>query len=121
MKADKPEECEKIERALSKRLEAHDKSRRDAQDKLEETCKGLEASIVKFEERVSSELEEKSAAENNRLQSALDALQTEGDCSPKAVQRAKEALLVVQTYDVVGGYANDGMNHVVDDWMIVEL
>ena len=71
MKADNPEEREKIERALSKRLEAHDKSRRDAQDKLEETCKGLEASIVKFEERVSSELEEKSAAESNRLQSAL--------------------------------------------------
>ena len=34
------EECEKTERALSERLEAHDKSRRDAQERLERSAKG---------------------------------------------------------------------------------
>ena len=39
------EEREKIERALSKRLEAHDKSRSAAQEKLEGICKWLEENV----------------------------------------------------------------------------
>ena len=100
------EECEKTERALSERLEAHDKSRRDAQEKFEKTCKRLETSIDELESRTSSELEEKSAAENNRLQSALADLQMDDDGSnsnaPEMLQRAKVELLVVQSYVVVG-------------------
>ena len=88
------EEREKIERALSKRLEAHDKSRSAAQEKLEEICKELETNVTELENRVGSELEEKSAAESNRLQSALDDLQSNGD-APKAT------LFLVQSYDVV--------------------
>ena len=96
MKAkDLEEEREKVERALSKRLEAHDKSRSAAQEKLEGICKELETNVTELEDRVGSELEEKSTAENNRLQSALADLQSNGDNAPK------EALFLVQSYDVV--------------------
>ena len=101
------EEREKVENVLSERLEAHDESRRAAQDKLEEICRGLEASIDGFENSASSELEEKSAAESNRLQSALADLQVGNNSSGgggggvvKAVQRAKTELLAMQSYDV---------------------
>ena len=83
------EEREKIERALSKRLETHDKSRSAAQEKLEGICKELETNVTELEDRVGSELEEKSTAENNRLQSALADLQADGGDVPKKVQRAK--------------------------------
>ena len=75
MKTNNPEEeREKIERALSERLEAHNKSRKAAQDRLGEVCKELETNVNELENRISSELEEKSTAESNRLQSALDDL-----------------------------------------------
>ena len=101
------EECENTERVLSEYLEAHDKSRRDAQERLEKICEKIEASIDEFENRTSSELEEKSAAESNRLQSALADFQTDEDGdsnnknAPEILQRAKAGLLVVQSYDVV--------------------
>ena len=69
------EECEIIRGVLSERLETHDKSRRAAQEKLDEICKGVEASVDELENRVCSELEEKFTAESNRLQSALYAFQ----------------------------------------------
>ena len=49
MKASNLSEREVIIGVLSERLEAHDKSRRDAQEKLEEICKGLEASVNELE------------------------------------------------------------------------
>ena len=111
MKAnDLEEEREGIERALGERLEAHDKSRCAAQERLGEVCGGLEASTDKLESMVCSELEEKSAAESNRLQSALADLQMSGggDCyCVKAVQRAKAELLVVQSYDVTKSNVNE--------------
>ena len=108
MKANNLEEdCEKIESTLRERLEAHDKSRKDAQEKLEGICKGLEASVDELENNISNELEEKSAAESNRLQSALYALQMDGGDCMKAAQRAKAELLVVQSYDVTKSNVNE--------------
>ena len=104
------EEREGIERALSERLEAHDKSRSAAQDRLREVCGGLETSTDKLESMVCSGLEEKSAAESSRLQSALADLQASGGCGGdcvKAVQRAKAELLVVQSYDVAKSNVNE--------------
>ena len=102
MDASDLKECEKIERSLSERLEAHDKSRKDAQERLEDICKGLEASVDELESRTSSELEEKSTAESNRLQNALADLQADdGGISPNADQRAKAVLLAMQSYDVI--------------------
>ena len=95
------EKRKEAEEMLSERLEAHDKSRRVAQERLEETCKGLEASIEQLENRLSSELEEKSIEESNRLQSALSDLQMDGGDALKATKRAKEELLVVQSYDMI--------------------
>ena len=76
-------------------------------------CKGLEASIYELENRASSELEEKSTAESNRLQSALADLQTDDDSNsntPEMLQRAKAELLVVQSYDVIERSANEDIN-----------
>ena len=111
MKTNNPEEeRESIERALSERLEAHDKSRKAAQDKLGEVCKELETNVSELENRISSELEEKSTAESNRLQSALDDLQMDGGDALKAVQRAKAELLVMESYDVVESSANEDIS-----------
>ena len=101
-------EREEIERTLSERLEAHDKSRRAAQDRLEGICKGLEENVNELENRLSSELEEKSAAESSRLQSALDDLQMDGGGdTPSAIQRAKAELLVMQFYNVAKSNVNE--------------
>ena len=89
MNASNSEEHEKVERALSERLEEHDKSRRDAQEKLGEIYKRLEASIDEFEDRTGSELEEKFTAESNRLQSALDDLQSIDSSTQNMVQRER--------------------------------
>ena len=102
------EEREKIEKVLGERLEAHDKSRRATQNRLEEICKGLEASIDGIENKVSGDIDEKSTAESNRLQSALDDLQADSGDTLKAAQRAKAELLVMQTYDVVKPNAKEG-------------
>ena len=102
MKSSNISERETIIGVLSERLEAHDKSRRDAQEKLEETCKGIEVSVNELENRIGSELEEKFTAENNRLQSTLYDLQMDDDDgTQKAVQRAKAELLVIQFYNVI--------------------
>ena len=101
MKASNLSERETIIGVLSERLEEHDKSRRDAQEKLEETCKGLEADINELENRIGSKLEEKFIAENNRLQSTLYDLQMDNGDTSKVIQRAKAELLVMQSYDVI--------------------
>ena len=102
MKANNINECEIIRGVLSERLEAHDKSRKAAQERLEEICKGLEADVDGLEDRIGSELEEKFAAKSNRLQSALDDLQMDdGGDVLKVIQRAKAELLVMQSYDVI--------------------
>ena len=103
------EKREKIKRVLSERLEAHDKSRRATQERLEEICKGLEASINEFENRASSELCEKFTVEDRRLQNVLADLQSNsgGDSILKSAQRAKAELLVVQCYDVVKSGVNE--------------
>ena len=93
------EEREVIEEALSKRLEAHDRSRKAAQKRLKEICEGLETCVSELEDRVSSELCEKSTAESNRLQSALTDLRMDGG-TPEAIRRAKAELLVAQSYDM---------------------
>ena len=74
MKANNPEEKEeeeeeraKVEKVLSERLEAHDESRRVAQDKLHEICEGLRAQITEFENKTNEELKEKFTAEDRRL------------------------------------------------------
>ena len=112
------EEREMAERALSERLEAHDKSRRDAQERLKEICKGLEEKIDELENQVSSGLEERSAEESNRLQSALADLQMDDDGgndgdAPKAVQRAKAELLVMQSYGVAECSVNEERKNVI--------
>ena len=100
------EECARIEEMLSERLEAHDKNRMTAQERLEEICRGLEASIDELENRASNEIAEKSTAESERLQSILADLQMGGDGDDdgdtlKAVKRAKAELLVAQSYEFV--------------------
>ena len=101
-------EREKIERTLSERLEAHDESRRAAQDRLEGICKGLEENVDELENRLSSELEEKSVAESRHIQSALADVQMDsGGDTPSAIQRAKAELLVMQFYNVVKSNVNE--------------
>ena len=89
MKTSNTNECrERIERALSERLETHDKSRSAAQERLKEICEGLEASVNELENKTIRELDEKSAVESNRLQNALADLQMDdgGRCgTQKAV------------------------------------
>ena len=98
----KEEEREKASKILSERLEAHDESRKAAQEKLHNFCEGLRARIDEFEERVNGELEEKFKAEDNRLQTALNGLSPDGnDEISKAIQKAKAELLVIQSYEVV--------------------
>ena len=96
------EEREEVERALSERIEAHDESRRAAQDRLHEFCEGLRAQVAELKSRVNSELEEKSAAEDRRLQSALSGLRSAANSgsAPEMLQRAKAELLVAQSYGV---------------------
>ena len=95
---------------LNERIEIHDKSRRAAQDKLHELCEGLRAQVAELKSRVNKELEEKSTAEDRRLQALLSGLRTAGDKSdsPKIVQRAKAELLVMQSYDVVENHTRIG-------------
>ena len=107
MKASNLDNREKVERALSERLEEHDKSRKAAQEKLGKICRGLEASIDGLENRLNGELEEKSTAENSRLQSALADLQVDGGDAMKTTQRVKAELLVVQSYDVIKCNVNE--------------
>ena len=61
------EKRKKAEEMLSERLEAHDESRKAAQDKLHEICEGLRAQITEFENKTNEELEEKFTAEDRRL------------------------------------------------------
>ena len=75
--------------------------------KLDEACDGPEVSINGFESKVCRKLEEKYAAKNNRLQSALADLRMGGSGAPEAVQRAKAELLVAQSYDVIECYVNE--------------
>ena len=96
------EECDKVSKALSERLEAHDESRKAAQEKLHEACEGLRAQIDRLEESINSELEEKFTAEDNRLQTALSGIRSaEADDVSKMIQKAKAELLVMQSYDVI--------------------
>ena len=89
------EERERISKALSKRLEAHDENRKAAQKNLHKACEGLRAQIKGLEGKVENDLEEKFTAEDNRLQSAYEDLQMDGgeDIS-KMIQKAKAELLV---------------------------
>ena len=84
------EERDSISKALSERLEAHDESRKAVQEKIHETYEGLRAQIKDIEGKNSSELEEKSKTEDNRLQTALNELRSEeSDELPKAIQKGK--------------------------------
>ena len=96
------EEREDISKILSERLEAHDESRKAAQEKLHNFCEGLRAQIDKLENRINSEIEEKFTKEDNRLQTALNELRaSEEEGLSKVIQRAKTELLVIQSYDVI--------------------
>ena len=104
MEANNPEdeECEKVERMLSERLEAHDESRRAAQDRLHEFCERLRAQVTDFENRVNGELEKMFTAEDRRLQEALDERRTaDSNNAPKVLQRARAELLVKQSYEIL--------------------
>ena len=95
------EEREEVSKALSKRLEAHDESRKAAQEKLQEICEGLRAQVEELEEKVGGELEKKFTAEDSRLQSAYEDLQRDGEDISKMIQKTKAELLVMQSYDVI--------------------
>ena len=95
------EERGKVERMLGERLEAHDESRRAAQDKLHEFCEGLRKQVAEFKSRVNKELEEKFTEEDKRLQALLSGLRTaDRSNAPKMLQRANAELLVAQSYEI---------------------
>ena len=70
------EEREEVERALSERIEAHDESRRAAQDRLHEFCEGLRAQVAELKSKVNENLEEKFTEEDRSLQTALNELRS---------------------------------------------
>ena len=96
------EEREKVSNILSERLEAHDESRKAAQEKLHNFCDGLRAQVDKLENRVNSELGEKFTAEDDRLQSTLSELNScEDEGISRMIQKAKAELLLMQSYELV--------------------
>ena len=70
------EEREKVTKALMERLESHDENRVTVQDELHGLCDRIKKQIEEMEDKINSELEEKFAKEDNRLQTALNSIQT---------------------------------------------
>ena len=96
------EERERLSKILSERLEAHDESRRAAQEKLHKFREMLRALTNEIESKVDGELEEKFKAEDNRLQTTLNELRSDdNDRISLAIQKAKAELLVMQSYEMV--------------------
>ena len=111
--------CESISRLLSERLRVHDDSRRVAQGKLHEICNGLRSRIDEIENVLGRELAAKFTAEDNRLQAALDGLRTSMSTDvtyniARSIQKAREELLVMQSYNVVGCDLGNEQNMKVD-------
>ena len=103
--------CSDLIAFVIKRIEDHDTSRKEVQNKICATCKDFITEINKYEEAHTVALEEAFAKENERLQNALDRLLLEvnvsantgakGDGLFKAVLNARAELLVKQSYDFV--------------------
>lgn len=97
-------EYERVVKALSERLDAHDKTREETQSKLHRICVELRNRINLFEEKTNEEMEKVFTVEDNRLQAALNNLR---ECASsveglfQAIQKAKAELLVMRTYDII--------------------
>ena len=120
-------EAERVVEALNERLDSHNESRKEIQDKLHEMCEGWKKQIDSLEDKINSDLSKAFTEEDRRLQAALNNLQAaiyadernEGDNSDEkreddgdyenkttstrvaeALQKAKAELLVMQKYDL---------------------
>ena len=88
--------------ALDKYIGSHDENRKIVQEKLHTICEGWRKQIDELERKVNSELEEKFAKEDNRLQAVLHNLRTASndDKISEALRKAKAELLVMQKYEL---------------------
>ena len=77
---------------------------KEVQEKFHEVCEKWRKEIDELEDKINSELEAKFKEEDNRLQAALNSMQTsistEDAKLTEALQKAKAELLVVQKYSL---------------------
>lgn len=137
-----------VVRALKDRLEEHAASKKAARAEVEAAIASIRKQIDDFEKRVDADLQEKFAAEDSRLQRALDDLQAlapennsngnETNASDsdsvilleEAIQKASAELAVRQKYSVekverVVSYIEgclevEATKELVKDWLVVD-
>ena len=102
------EELGNVKKILNERLEAHENTKKVVQNRLNEICAKKTAQIDGLEKKITSCLEAKNDAEENRIETVITDLQENESTEvpeeiSKALQKAKAELLVAESFELIEG------------------